>query len=280
MFSRILLTMDTRAREIAGRSALICHADEPLNRFGLARWLASFTDLVALVVIHEPPSRFKQRVKREIKRVGRLRFLDVIAFRLWYRLFHASRDRRWEDALLRDLERRFPELPAETKILDVTSPNAPEVARLLEQTKPDFMVARCKNILKENIFGVPRKGTYVMHPGVCPEYRNAHGCFWALANRDVEKVGMTLLRVDPGVDTGPVLGYYSYPYDEASESHTVIQSRVVFDNLDALKQKFLDVLVDRWTPVDTMGRPSRAWGQPWLTSYLRWKRAARRGVSA
>lgn len=272
--------MDTRARATAGRSALICHADEPLNRFGLARWLASFTDLVALVVIHEPQARFKQRVKREIKRVGRLRFLDVLAFRVWYRLFHAARDRAWEAALVRDLESRFAGLPAGTRILDVESPNSPEVAKLLAEVQPDFMIARCKNILKESIFGAPRKGTFVMHPGVCPEYRNAHGCFWALANRDTRKVGMTLLRVDPGVDTGPVLGYYSYPYDEVNESHTVIQSRVVFDNLDALKQKLLDVLEDRWMPVDTSGRASRAWGQPWLTRYFRWKRAARRSASA
>ena len=54
--------------------------------------------------------------------------------------------------------------------------------------------ARCKVILKEKIFGIPRVGTFVMHPGICPEYRNAHGCFWALVRRDLERVGMTLLR--------------------------------------------------------------------------------------
>ena len=76
-----------------------------------------------------------------------------------------------------------------------------------------------------------------MHPGVCPEYRNAHGCFWALANGDAERVGMTLLKVDAGVDTGPVYGYYGCRYDESRDSHVVIQSRVVFDNLDTLRAK-------------------------------------------
>ena len=45
---------------------------------------------------------------------------------------------------------------------------------------------------------------------------------------------MTLLRVDRGVDTGPVYGYFSYPFDERRESHHVIQQRVVLDNLDAI----------------------------------------------
>jgi len=35
-----------------------------------------------------------------------------------------------------------------------------------------------------------------MHPGICPEYRNSHGCFWALANDDPERVGVTLLQID------------------------------------------------------------------------------------
>ena len=67
----------------------------------------------------------------------------------------------------------------------------------------------------------------MLHPGICPEYRNAHGCFWALARRDLERVGMTLLRVDPGIDTGPVFLHGTYDFDEVEESHAVIQYRAV-----------------------------------------------------
>src|SRR5678809_621983 len=87
----------------------------------------------------------------------------------------------------------------------------------------------------------PRVGTFVLHPGICPEYRNAHGCFWALANRDLGNVGMSLLKIDAGVDTGPVYGYYRCDFDEKSETHVVIQERVVFDNLDELADKFRDL---------------------------------------
>ena len=77
-------------------------------------------------------------------------------------------------------------------------------------------------------------GTFVLHPGICPEYRNAHGCFWALANRDLDRVGMTLLRVDAGIDTGPVYLHGTCDYDEVRDSHIVIQHRAVVDNLDAI----------------------------------------------
>src|SRR5437764_1520538 len=78
------------------RTALICHADDVLNREGLARWLASFTDLAGLIVLHESRQRFWRRVKREVRRSGLLRFLDVLGFRLYYKLLLQKRDRRWE----------------------------------------------------------------------------------------------------------------------------------------------------------------------------------------
>src|SRR5262249_35863815 len=93
---------------------------------------------------------------------------------------------------------------------------------------PDIMIARCKTLLKESIFSIPTRGTFVMHPGICAEYRNAHGCFWPLAQADYKRVGMTLLRVDKGVDTGSVYGYYTCDFDESTDSHAQIQHRVVF----------------------------------------------------
>jgi folate-dependent phosphoribosylglycinamide formyltransferase PurN len=242
----------------------------------MARWLASWTDLAAVIVIREPASRKRRRIRREIERVGPLRFLDVLAFRAYQRLFLVSADARYEHETLERLERRFPELPWSTRIVEVESPNAPEVEALVEELHPTFMIARCKTILRKSVFMAPKKGTFVMHPGICPEYRNAHGCFWALANRDLERVGMTLLRVDAGVDTGAVFGYFTCDMDERHESHNVIQDRVVFDNLDEIREVLERVLDGQAAPIDTTGRDSRAWGQPWMSRYLRWKRAARR----
>jgi methionyl-tRNA formyltransferase len=172
--------------------------------------------------------------------------------------------------------KRYPDIPATCRVLETPSPNSAEVLALLREVHPDVIIARCKSILKEDIFRTAQKGTFVMHPGICPEYRNAHGCFWALAQGDLDNVGMTLLRIDAGVDTGPVYGYYRCNYNEVRESHIVIQSRVVFDNLDSLREKFDEIFAGTARTIDTKGRKSAAWGQPWMTRYLSWKRAARR----
>jgi len=134
------------------------------------------------------------------------------------------------------------------------------------------VIARCKTLLKEQVFAIPRLGTYVMHPGICPEYRNAHGCFWARANADADNVGMTLLKIDKGVDTGPVFGYFRVR-PEPGESHVVTQHRVVFDHLDAIRDRLLAIAVGAAEPIATDGRPSAAWGQPWLSAYLRMRRS-------
>ena len=181
---------------------------------------------------------------------------------------------------MRALRRRYPaDLDAIPHVI-VTSPNSDEAKTFLAQLQPDVVVARCKVILKPDVLELPRVGTFVLHPGICPEYRNAHGCFWALVNRDLDRVGMTLLKADPGVDTGPVYLQASYPFDEVRESHVVIQHRVVTENLDAIGQILLALCRgEKVDVVETSGRRSATWGQPRLTEYLRWKRAARLDAS-
>jgi hypothetical protein len=258
------------------RTFLICHESAGLDEQVLARWLHSFTDLVGLVLLQDPRSAKWHRVRREIKRVGIVRFLDVLAFRLYYRAFLAAKDRQWERQKIDEFCRELAPIPSSIPVFKTRSVNAEETAQFIARLKPDLVLARCKALLNERIFSIPTKGTFVMHPGVCPEYRNAHGCFWALAERDFAKVGMTLLKIDPGIDTGPVFGYYSYGYDEVNESHIVIQHRVVLENLKSLQNKLMEIFNDTAAPVDTTGRLSRAWGQPWLSRYLSWKANARK----
>jgi len=262
------------------RTVLICHHDDRSTREGLSRWLASFSDLVGIVEIHEGKDRAWKRLRAEWKRSGPLGLIDVVAFRLYYRLALAARDARIEEADLERLKRRYPPVPTDVPVLVTATPNSRETQRFLEDLAPDIALARCKFLLARRIFDVPKQGTFVMHPGICPEYRNSHGCFWALARDDLDNVGMTLLKIDAGVDTGPVYGYFRYPYDEVNESHIVIQSRVVLENLDAIAGTFDAIHRGEANTIDTTGRRSGTWGQPWLTRYLRWKARARARAKA
>jgi folate-dependent phosphoribosylglycinamide formyltransferase PurN len=256
------------------RTALICHHDNLLNREVLPRWLQTFSNLVGVVIINEMGARLRRRMQFEWRRSG-IRMADVLAFQLYYRLRLAGADRAWVAERERELSGRYPALDPAVPVHETTDPNDEATRAFLQSIAPDLTLARCKTLLRREIFGVPQDGTIVLHPGICPEYRNAHGCFWALARRDLERVGASMLRIDEGVDTGPIYAYYHADIDERAESHVVIQYRVVFDNLDQVAADLRAVHEGRAEAVDVSGRTSAAWGQPRLTDYLRWKRAAR-----
>lgn len=258
------------------KTLLICHDDAVLHREGMARWLASFSTLTGIVVLHDSWRAKWRRARRELHRIGPVGLADVLAFRAYYKLLIARRDQEWAASRLDSLCQRYSSLSTGTPVLHTESPNSVESQRFMRECAPDISLALCKTILKPAVFSIPSRGTFVLHPGMCPEYRNAHGCFWALVNGDLDKVAMTLLHIDAGVDTGPVYGYYSYPYDELSESHWVIQQRVVLDNLEPIQQKLMAIAAGVARSIDISGRPSAMWGQPRFTSYAKWKVRARR----
>ena len=257
------------------RTALICSEASVPNRQVLPGWLASFSELGGIVVIKESRRRLWQRLVWEWKR-SRWRIVDVLAFRLFYRLFLKKKDQEWmRNRAEKDLS--MFSIPVNVPIFETDDPNSEQTRAFLQSLNPDLALAACKTILQPEIFNIPRQGTYVVHPGICPEYRNAHGCFWALAHRDLTRVGATLLRIDEGVDTGPVFAHYTTDFDERRESHIVIQHRVVYDNIERIAQDLLRIHERDASPLPVHGRPSTAWGQPRLTDYVRWKRAAARG---
>lgn len=266
---------DTVHSQALPRVVLICHAEDRIDAQGLTAWLASTVELCGIVKIDEPRMRLLARARRELRRVGWLRFFDVLAFRAYYALMLAHDDSRWVEAKVGELRTRYRVDPVGAEVLETRDANSGSVVSFLKRLQPDLVVARCKALLKPEIFEIPACGTYVLHPGICPEYRNAHGCFWALANRDLKRVGMTMLQVDRGVDTGPVLLQSSYDFDELSESHVVIQYRVVLENLELITDELFAAWCGTGTPLIIAARSSRVWGQPWLTAYLKWKHAAR-----
>ena len=257
------------------KTALICHEDALLDREGLVRWLGSFSEVKGVLVLREKRKRLWKRIRHELRRSGVLGLLDVFAFRIYSRIRLRARDSAQEAALFDRLLAVDPPLSTAPVEKIVASPNSPEAADFLASAAPDILVARCKTLLRPEIFSLARQGAFAFHPGICPEYRNAHGCFWALAQGDLGNVGMTLLKIDAGVDTGPIYGQFRVPFQERAESAHLIQLRSVFENLAPLRAALESFHAGNAQPLDVAGRASATWGQPRLSTYLRWQRAAR-----
>jgi folate-dependent phosphoribosylglycinamide formyltransferase PurN len=255
---------------------LLCHHDDRIDREGLSAWLASTFNLAGIVVIQDGPERKWRSLRAERRRTGWIGAADAIAFRAFYHLTRRRRDAAWIDGAVTRLRARYPASTDHVPQMLTSRPNSAEVQAFIRRLEPDLVIARCKHLLVRDVFALPRAGTVVFHPGICPEYRNAHGCFWALVNRDRSRVGMTLLKIDSGVDTGAVFFHGHCPIDEERESHIVLQYRAVIENLEPIARVLTDLAAGRCSPISTAGRRSAVWGQPRLSAYLGWRRAVRR----
>lgn len=90
--------------------------------------------------------------------------------------------------------------------VDLSLPADPAgLGRSLIGYRPDLLVLYGFNwILPPAVFGVPRFGAINVHPSLLPRYRGPAPVHWAIRNGDPE-IGVTVHRLDAGVDTGPIL---------------------------------------------------------------------------
>jgi hypothetical protein len=141
---------------------LICHEDEPIDSVGIAAWLACRFTLSGMVVLRERAGSQWRKLRREYRRVGWLRMLDVILFQLYYRLRQARKDARWKAEQASALRARFPAELDPIPRLVAHHPNEAGVKTFISSLYPDIVIVRCKQLLMPEIFTIPRCGTVVL----------------------------------------------------------------------------------------------------------------------
>jgi methionyl-tRNA formyltransferase len=81
----------------------------------------------------------------------------------------------------------------------------PEIKEALLKLKPDIAVVMAYGkILPPDILAVPKLGCVNVHTSILPELRGAAPIQWAIA-RGYKTTGVTLMQMDAGMDTGPIL---------------------------------------------------------------------------
>jgi methionyl-tRNA formyltransferase len=79
-----------------------------------------------------------------------------------------------------------------------------ELLRWLENLRLDLaLVAAYGRILPPDVLAAPLHGCLNLHASILPAHRGAAPIQWALAHGD-EHTGISLMRMDAGMDTGPV----------------------------------------------------------------------------
>jgi methionyl-tRNA formyltransferase len=87
----------------------------------------------------------------------------------------------------------------------------PEAMEQLREWDPDLIVvAAYGQILKPEVLGLPEAGCINVHASLLPRWRGAAPIQAAILHGDI-KTGVSIMRMDEGMDTGPVLSQRSIP---------------------------------------------------------------------
>ena len=86
-------------------------------------------------------------------------------------------------------------------------------ARLADLQADLYIVAAFGQILPQAVLDQPRYGTLNIHASLLPKYRGVSPISEAILQGDTE-TGVTIMLLDAGIDTGPMLAQRSIPIDE------------------------------------------------------------------
>jgi len=81
----------------------------------------------------------------------------------------------------------------------------PEVRTAYLAAKPDLSIlAFVTDLIPATLLDIPSVGTICYHPSLLPRHRGASAINWAVI-QGATRTGLTILWVDEGIDTGPIL---------------------------------------------------------------------------
>ena len=82
----------------------------------------------------------------------------------------------------------------------------PEAVEMLRSLAPDAMVVvGYGQIIPQSIIDIPPLGIINVHASLLPKYRGAAPIQWAIVERARRVTGVTIMRIDAGLDTGDML---------------------------------------------------------------------------
>ncbi len=122
-----------------------------------------------------------------------------------------------------------------------------EFIQSLQALQPDLIaVAAYGQILPKAILDLPRFGCLNVHTSLLPEYRGAAPIQWAILN-DERKTGVTIMKMDVGMDTGDILTQEKTPILPEDTSQT-LHDRLAQIGARLLVQTIPDYVAGRIQP--------------------------------
>ena len=119
------------------------------------------------------------------------------------------------------------------------------VARIAAEGPDLIVVVAYGHILPKSILDIPRFGCINVHASLLPRYRGAAPINWAVA-RGETATGITIMQMDVGMDTGPMLHVREMPVGEEDTAESmfpklsILGAEALCEALNKLREGTLD----------------------------------------
>ena len=124
----------------------------------------------------------------------------------------------------------------------------------LRTLRPDLIaVAAYGQILPQTILDLPRLGCLNVHTSLLPKYRGAAPIQWAILEDEAE-TGVTIMKMDAGLDTGPILTQRATPI------HAEDNAQILHDRLARIGGELLVETIRAYAAGTVLSRPQPAEG--------------------
>ena len=111
----------------------------------------------------------------------------------------------------------------------------------IKEYRIDWMfIIGWSQIAKKELLYAPKKGCIGMHPTLLPEGRGRASIPWAIL-KELDKTGVTMFRLDEGVDTGDILGQVEIMLDQAVDA-TELYNRVINAHICLIEEYWEDLV--------------------------------------
>jgi len=110
---------------------------------------------------------------------------------------------------------------ASVPILQPVSARKPQLLEAMRAVRPDVcVVVAYGKILPAPVLEVAPRGCLNIHASLLPKYRGAAPIQWAIIRGEIE-TGVTIMQLDEGMDTGPMLLERAIPIDPGDTAGTM-----------------------------------------------------------
>ncbi len=100
---------------------------------------------------------------------------------------------------------------------------AEEFVTILKEIAPDvIVVVAFGQILSKEILEIPKYGCLNVHASLLPKYRGSAPIQWAIIN-DEKETGITIMKLDTGVDTGDMIKKKVIPIDKKETGESLFE---------------------------------------------------------